>query len=142
MANSRKWRMLRGGLALCWRPLGRLFSEGPSAAAVADFAGATLGVFGLLGAALLQWLPAILFITPMAKNPWSIVGTYDAMRDFSACVFGLGCWFALGACEAAVAVYLTGRGEGRRIPWLGIFGTALAVLLLFHPLVLTRQWQS
>ncbi len=113
-----------------WKLVCRLVSRKPSVARIANILGATLLAYTFFIVAMGQWLPAVLFMTPMAGHPWSIIRFYYMIGTPLGLIFLCWYWSAFGVCVAAVASYLTGTRMTRRIPWLGISGFVLTTLFL------------
>jgi hypothetical protein len=130
MASSEKQTVPPRWLQAIWKLACRLLPSKPSVARIANILGATLLAYTFFLAAMGQWLSAVLFMTPMAGHPWSIIRLcYMVVRSLGL-IFLCWYWSAFGVCVAAVASYLTGTRTARRIPWLGISGFVLTTLFL------------
>jgi hypothetical protein len=123
---SLRWR------EAAWKFTCRLLSPKPSVARIANIVGATLLAYTFIVVALGQWLPALLFMTPRAAHPWSIIRLYSTIGTPLGLIFLCCYWSAFGLCVAAVASYLTGTRVARRIPWLGISAFLLTTLFLAY----------
>jgi hypothetical protein len=122
----------------CGKSAGRWLSHRPSAWGIANLLGAALVPEALLYLFVRHWLMGALFMTPMAKHPWAIDRLYHTIGRTVGITFLLCYWAAFGACVAAVASFVTGSRQPRRLPLVGFFGFLFGTWMFFFILVKVR----
>jgi hypothetical protein len=136
--SFKKGTFLSRWWAACRKSVGRWLSHGPSAAGIANLLGAALVPETLLYLFVRHWLVAALFMTPMAKHPWAIDRLCGTIGGIVFLTFLLCYWATFGACVAAVASFVTGSRQPRRLPLVGFFGFLFGTWMFFFILVKVR----